>query len=257
MNTVSNTYIVWFAQEFEAAESAATALNGQVLPVPDKNCYEPADLAAKRLQQLGYSSNMIDAVVPAAEYIRRENQCEMSPSRCYNCYSAAVVVPSPVSHNDWLSAFRNPGFCRSLPEETAYEVFAGILDGRRADYGLLMEAVSHCDNGEPADFLLVPVAAELGGYDDIAYLLKDVEYGRLNLETVLADMLDETGAEWLYRRNRETVCNWMREKGLSLEDFGHSFDQILQVPQKVRWEVVYRWACDTVVRYLDSLIPEA
>ena len=29
-------------------------------------------------------------------------------------------------------------------------------------------------------------------------------------------------------------------------------DVVLEQPEKVRWELVYRWACDTVKTYLDK-----
>lgn len=253
MNTVSNTYIVWFHREFEAAEGASEALNGQVLRMTDAEYPEPADVVGERLRELGYSGDLVDAVLPVAEYIRNENVHESMPSRSDNCYSAAVVIPTLPDQENWLAAYRQPGFLSTLPDDAAREVFGGIMAGRGADYALLMQALSECVDGQPQDFLLVPVAANFGGYDDIAYLLKDVEYGPQNIESVLADKLDEVDAEWLYRRNSRTISWWMFNQGLGLEDFGHEHSRILEVPGKVRWEVVYRWTCHTVKAYLDSL----
>lgn len=253
MNAVSNTYIVWFHREFEAAESAAQALNGQVLQITDSEYPKPADVAAERLRELGYSGDLINAVIPVDEYIRNENVNESMPSRCYNCYSASVVIPTPVTPDDWMVAFRDPEFRSLLSDEDAKEVFGGIMVGKNTDYNLLMQAVSGCCHGQPDNYLLVPVDADLGGYDDLAYLLKDVEYSLENIETVLAQKLDTVDAEWLYGRNRKTISWWMLDQGLGLEDFGHEHSRILEVPGKVRWEVVYRWSCYTVKAYINSL----
>ena len=90
------------------------------------------------------------------------------------------------------------------------------------------------------------------GTADILYLLQDVEYDVGSLPTVLAK-LTENDTRWLYGRHRQSIFDWMGGKGLSLHDFGYNADVVLEQPNKVCWEVVYNWACDTVRNHLGSL----
>ena len=58
---------------------------------------------------------------------------------------------------------------------------------------------------------------------------------------------------WLYGRHRQSIFDWMGGKGLSLHACGYNADVVLEQPDKVCWEVVYNWACDTVRSHLGSL----
>ena len=95
-------------------------------------------------------------------------------------------------------------------------------------------------------------AALPSGTADILYLLQDAEYDAGSLLTVLAK-LTENDTRWLYGRHRQSIFDWMGGKGLSLHDFGYNADVVLEQPDKVCWEVVYNWACDTVRSHLGSL----
>ena len=105
---------------------------------------------------------------------------------------------------------------------------------------------------KPSTYSTHPLLA-LAGYDDLAYLLKDVEYTANSYATVLAQTLTITDAQWLYERNRDTVFSWMMDHGLALHDFGYNADVVLEQPEKVRWELVYQWACYVIKTHLNQL----
>lgn len=245
------SYIVWFDSQYETAEAAAEALNGTSLP-PLQPGQSPEDLVRQRLRTLGYAENLLSVLEPVAEYVANENRHGSGPSRCYNSYTAAVFIPPQADTRAWLDAFCQPDFARQLSDAEAAKVFVGVMEGRTLGYCLAVCAAESAMPDEDDPFLLVPAAA-LPGYDDLAYLLKDVEYAEGNYSTVLAQTLSAADAQWLYARNRETVFNWMMNRGLALHDFGYNADVVLEQPEKIRWELVYRWACDTVKTYLDKL----
>lgn len=164
------TYIVWFKKEFEVAGKAAEALNGQVICYPS-NDESLTDKIGCKLAELGYSANLISAIVPVAEYVRMENEMGSVPNMTENRHTAAVSFSVMNDHDAWTALLRQPGFADMLTDDQAQEVFQSIMRGRDVGYSMLMEALF--DSGMPDNdcFVLVPVP-QIGGYDDIAYLLK-------------------------------------------------------------------------------------
>ena len=245
------TYIVWFKKEFEVASKAAEALNGQVICYPS-NDESLTDKIGCKLAELGYSANLISAIVPVVEYVRMENEMGSVPNMIENRHTAAVSFSVMNDHDAWTALLRQPGFADMLTDDQAQEVFQSIMRGRDVGYSMLMEAVT--DSGIPDNdgFLLVPVP-QIGGYDDIAYLLKDVEYGPSDHIEILEQVVSEKSAAWLFERNEATVLQWMEGNGLN---WGNFTDLNASRPES-KGEVIHKaiksWAVDTVRRYLNSL----
>ncbi|CWO84220.1 fimbrial protein MS11-D1 precursor [Neisseria meningitidis] len=144
-------------------------------------------------------------------------------------------------------------FCKGLmlTDDQAQEVFQSIMRGRDVGYSMLMEAVF--DSGIPDNdcFVLVPVP-QIAGYDDIAYLLKDVEYGPSDHIEFLEQVVSEKTAAWLFERNEETVLQWMEENGLNWGNFTDLNTSRPESKGKVIHKAIKSWAIDTVRRYLNS-----
>lgn len=247
----SNTYIAWFNDAFDTVEDAAEALNGAVLP--PVNTDDPQALISavgRHLESIGYCRALILGVQPVIDYILGENRLEAMPCRSSNSYTAAVVIPA-VGAQEWMSAFRQPGFIEALPHKDARAVFTQVLKGQPITYDLVMRASHQADASAEDDFLLLPVAAP-SGYADIAYLLKDVEYGSCNYAVHLSELLSEEDARWLYQRNQQAITDWMQEERLSLFDLVPNSITILTEADKVFLKLVHQWACHTVQAYLDN-----
>ena len=103
------------------------------------------------------------------------------------------------------------------------------------------------------DDLLLLLLAASPAYADIAWLLKDVEYGSSNYTVHLSERLSVEDARWLYSRHQQTIVNWMQKNQLSLSHFDADTVIVLTQTDKVCLAVVYRWACDTVRVYLNDL----
>lgn len=245
------TYIVWFKKEFEVAGKAAEALNGQVICYPS-NDESLTDKIGCKLAELGYSANLISAIVPVAEYVRMENEMGSVPNMTENRHTAAVSFSVMNDHDAWTALLRQPGFADMLTDDQAQEVFQSIMRGRDVGYSMLMEALF--DSGMPDNdcFVLVPVP-QIGGYDDIAYLLKNAEYGPSDHIEFLEQVVSEKTAAWLFERNEATVLQWMEGNGLN---WGNFTDLNASRPES-KGEVIHKaiksWAVDTVRRYLNSL----
>ncbi|HGH6599221.1 TPA: hypothetical protein ACJL67_002190, partial [Neisseria meningitidis] len=103
------TYIVWFKKEFEVAGKAAEVLNGQVICYPS-NDESLTDKIGCKLAELGYSANLISAIVPVDEYVRMENEMGSVPNMTENCHTAAVSFSVMNDHDAWTALLRQPGF---------------------------------------------------------------------------------------------------------------------------------------------------
>ncbi len=141
------TYIVWFKKEFEVAGKAAEALNGQVICYPS-NDESLTDKIGCKLAELGYSANLISAIVPVAEYVRMENDfaqnfhSENWPSKDLNLFAAAVSVEHSVEDQccaDLLHLLRNKD-----DVEASFEDYVEELTGKDLQwvYGRNRDAVN-------------------------------------------------------------------------------------------------------------------
>ena len=250
MNNQYETYIVWFKQEYEVAGKAAELLNGQTIRQPCSR-ENITDVIGSRLSDFGYSASMIKGVIPVDEYLRLENQAGAVPNKADNYHTAAVFVPTMYGHEEWTEILHQPGFIESLTDNEAEEIFGRVMCGRSVGYAMLVKALSDSGMDDNDSFLLVPVP-NIGGYDDIAYLMKDIEYGSTNFRENLERVVTEKTASWLYERNMGTISYWLYS-GLIWEDF---IDPELDYPEsegRIIQKIVNCWACSTVDRYLKSL----
>ena len=253
-NTVNNhyeTYIVWLKQEYEVAGKAAELLNGQTIRQPCSR-ENITDVIGSRLSDFGYSASLIKGVIPVNEYLRLENQAGAVPNKADNYHTAAVFVPTMYGHEEWTEILHQPGFIESLTDNEAEEIFGRVMCGRSVGYAMLVKALSDSGMHDNDSFLLVPVP-NIGGYDDIAYLMKDIEYGSTNFREILERVVTEKTASWLYERNMGTISYWLNSSGLVWEDF---IDPELDYPEsedRIIQKIVNCWACATVDRYLKSL----
>ena len=207
-NTENNqyeTYIVWFKQEYEVAGKAAELLNGQTIRQPCSR-ENITDVIGSRLSDFGYSASMIKGVIPVDEYLRLENQAGAVPNKADNYHTAAVFVPTMYGHEEWTEILHQPGFIESLTDNEAEEIFGRVMCGRSVGYAMLVKALSDSGMDDNDSFLLVPVP-NIGGYDDIAYLMKDIEYGSTNFRENLERVVTEKTASWLYERNMGTITS--------------------------------------------------
>lgn len=251
MNNQHETYIVYFQQKYEVAAKAAEVLNGQKVSRPN-NGETLTDAVGSRLSEFGYSASLIKGVVSVAEYVRLENQTGAVPNKGGNHYTATVYVPAMYDHEEWTALLRQPDFAETLTDCEAEEVFTLVMRGRSVSYSLLDEALSDSGLSDDDGFLLVPVPS-IGGYDDIAYLLKDVEYGPSDHIEILEQVVSEKTAAWLFERNKATVLQWMEANGLNWGNFTDLNASRPETKGKVIHKAIKSWAIDTVRRYLNNL----